>query len=423
MDHPVIIIVSLVLSALFSGIEIAFIASNKLRIELEKGRGLVAARILTNFTRNPSHVLGTVLLANNATLVIFSMAMAALLDPWIMRILPPDLDAEVIILLIQTLIATGIILLVAEFLPKTLFRLNPNMILNVFAIPLWIMYYFLYPIVFIFRVTSEFILKKIFRIDFHNEEKIFTPIDLDAYIKELSADEGKHEEVQQEIQMFQNVIDFRKVRIRECMVPRNEMIAIADDESPEELNRMFTKHGVSRIPVYHDSIDHITGYIHAFDMFSRPESLQTIVKPILFVPETMPAHVILNRFISERQNIAVVLDEFGGTAGMATMEDVMEEIFGEIEDEFDSGSMMEKVTGEEEFVFSARLEIDYLNDRYKLGLPVSDEYETLAGLIIHFHESIPEKGETIHIPGFRFEILSAGETRIDLVKLWIDKDD
>lgn len=423
MDHPAIIIVALVLSALFSGIEIAFIASNKLRIELEKGRGLVPARILSNFYRNPSHLLGTILLANNATLVIFSMAVAALLNPWIMRMLPPNLDAEFLVLLIQTLIATGIILLVAEFLPKALFRINPNMILNVFAVPLWIMYYLLYPIVFIFRVTSEFVLKKIFRIDFNKEEKIFTPIDLDAYIKELSADESKHEEVQQEIQMFQNVIDFRKVRIRECMVPRNEMIAISDDESPDELRRMFSKHGVSRIPVYHETIDHITGYIHAFDMFGRPDNLQGIVKPILFVPETMPAHVILNRFISERLSIAVVLDEFGGTAGMVTMEDVMEEIFGEIEDEFDSGKMLEKVLGEEEFLFSARLEIDYLNEKYRLALPVSDEYETLAGLIIHYHESIPEKGETIHIPGFRFEIMAASETRIDQVKLWIDRDD
>ena len=423
MNTTLVILVTLALSAWFSGMEIAFMASSRLKIELDKGKGLMAARILSSFSREPAHLLGTILLANNAALVIFSMAMAGILDPIILRVLPEQFHAGFLVLLIQTLIATLIILLVAEFLPKALFRINPNAILNLFALPLWLMYYLLYPIVYLFRITAEFILKKVFRVSFDKKEMIFTPIDLDAYVRELAAEENRHEEVQQEIQMFQNVIDFRKVKIRECMVPRNEMVAIEEDEPVAELRRMFSAQGVSRIPVYHETIDNITGYAHAFDIFRQPESIRSILKPILFVPETMPANIILSRFIRERKNIAVVLDEFGGTSGMVTMEDVIEEIFGEIEDEFDDVDRVEKMSGRGEYLFSARLEIDYLNDKYKLGLPVSEEYETLAGLIIQHHENIPAIGETILIPGFRFEILSATETRIEQVKLRIDKDD
>jgi CBS domain containing-hemolysin-like protein len=293
--------------------------------------------------------------------------------------------------------------------------------LNALSVPLWISYYLLYPLVYLIAGVAKLLLKRFFRIRFSNEETVFTPIDLDEYIREFTLPDDRVEEVQQEIQMFQNVIDFRKAKVRECMVPRTEIIAVGVDEPVEALKEEFILHGVSRIPVFEDSVDNITGYVHSFDMFRNPPDVRSIVKPIFYVPETMLANVVLTKFISERKNIAVVVDEFGGTSGLVTMEDVIEEIFGEIEDEFDAENLVEKKISDNEYVFSARLEIDALNERYHLGIPESDDYETLAGFIIHFHESIPERGEHIRIRPFLIEILQASESRIDLVKLHLEE--
>jgi CBS domain containing-hemolysin-like protein len=402
--------------------EIAFISSNKLKIELDKGKGMVSGRILSSFTREPSRLVGTLLLGNNIALVIYGIAMANALEPSIARWLSGFTNPEYLILLIQTIVATLLILLLGEFLPKTLFRMNANAFLNTFSLILWGMYYLLYPFVYLFSVTSEFILKVFFRMKFTNQEKVFTPIDLDEYIREFSPPDKREDEVQQEIQMFQNVIDFRKVKVRECMVPRTEIIAVDARDSIENLKKEFIQHGVSRIPVYEESIDNITGYIHSFDLFTYPQEIKKIIKPIIFVPETMLANVVLTRFIQDHKNIAVVLDEFGGTSGLVTMEDVIEEIFGEIEDEFDAEDLIEKKISEDEYVFSARLEIDYLNEKYRLSLPESDDYETLAGFIINFHESIPDPGEKIDVPPFVFEIIQATENRIELVKLRIKNE-
>lgn len=422
MNILLVILFMLVLSAFFSGMEIAYITSNKLKIELDKSKGLLPARILSGFYREPSHLIGTLLLGNNVALVIYGIAIANLLDPWLLSFLPAGLRHEFMILLLQTLIATLIILIFAEFLPKTLFRINPNAVLNFFAIPLWLIYYLLYPVVMVFTGASQFILKQFFNIGFARQEPVFTAIDLDQYIHELSRQEEHLEDVKQEIQMFQNVIGFRKVKLRETMLPRNEMIAVEEDEPVDELKTAFIKHGFSRIPVYSATIDNIIGYVHAFDMFRNPVDIKSMIKPILFIPETMPAKVTLTKFIRERQSIAVVVDEFGGTSGLVTMEDIMEEIFGEIEDEFDADAKVEKVIRPGEYIFSARLEIDYLNSNYKLDLPVAEEYETLAGLIIHYHESIPSQGETILVKPFRFNILQASEARIELVRLSIDEE-
>ncbi|NTV83194.1 MAG: HlyC/CorC family transporter, partial [Bacteroidales bacterium] len=257
---------------------------------------------------------------------------------------------------------------------------------------------------------------------FVKQVPVFNYVDFDQYINELAKNEEQIEDVQQEIQMVQNMIDFRKVKLRETMVPRTEIIAFGESESLDELKSVFIAHGFSRIPVYSETIDNIIGYVHSFDMFKNPRNLQSILKPILFIPETMPANVALTKFIRERKNIAVVVDEFGGTSGMVTMEDIMEEIFGEIEDEYDAEELTERVIQPGEFVFSARLEIDYLNDHYKLELPKSEDYKTLAGLIIHEHESIPSAGETILVKPFRFDILEAAEARIELVRLTIEED-
>lgn len=422
MNNTAAIIITLVFSAFFSGMEIAFITSNKLKIELDKGKGLLAARILSSFYRDPSRLIGALLLGNNIALVIYGIAMANVLEPFLGRAFPENLHSELLILILQTLLATLIILLLAEFLPKVLFRINANAIIKFFAVPLWIIYYLLYPLVYLFTGSSQFILQQLFKMKFTKQVQVFTYVDLDQYIRELARNEEQIEDVQQEIQMFQNMIDFRKVKLRETMVPRNEMVAVEDTESIDEVKNLFITHGFSRIPVFSETIDNIIGYIHSFDMFRNPGDIKSILKPILFIPETMPANAALTMFISERKNIAVVVDEFGGTSGMVTMEDIMEEIFGEIEDEFDEEEMIEKTIRPGEYIFSARLEINYLNDRYKMDLPGSEGYTTLAGLIIHYHESIPAAGETILIEPFRFDILQATDARIELVRMKIEEE-
>lgn len=422
MNNLAAIIITLFLSAFFSGMEIAFITSNKLKVELDKGKGLITARILSAFYHDPSRLLGTLLLGNNIALVIYGIAMANVLEPLFLSLLPVQLHAGLIVLLLQTIIATLIILFLAEFLPKVLFRINANAIITFFAIPLWLIYYFLYPVVYLFTGASQIVLQKIMKIRFTRQEQVFTIVDLDQYIEELAKNEEQLEDVQQEIQMFQNMIDFRKVKLRETMVPRNEMTAIGESEPVADLKNIFITQGLSRIPVYSETIDNIIGYVHSFDMFKNPDDIKSIIKPILYIPETMPANVALTKFIREKKNIAVVVDEFGGTSGMVTMEDIMEEIFGEIQDEFDAEEMVEKLVQPGEYIFSARLEIDYLNDKYKLGLPESDDYETLAGLIISEHQNIPAEGESIFIKPFRFDILEATDARIDLVRLTVEEE-
>jgi putative hemolysin len=422
MSNTAIIIITLILSAFFSGMEIAFITSNKLKIELDKSKGLLTARIMSAFYRDPSRLIGALLLGNNIALVIYGIAMANLLEPVLLAALPEQFNSGLMVLLLQTLIATLIILILAEFLPKILFRIYANTSIKFFAVLLWIIYYILYPLVYLFTGASQLILGKLLKLKLTRQEQVFTYVDLDQYIQELAKNEEQIEDVQQEIQMFQNMIDFRRVKLRETMVPRNEMTAVDESESIEALQAVFIDHGFSRIPVYSETIDNIIGYVHSFDMFKKPSDIKSIIKPILFIPETMPANVALTKFIRERKNIAVVVDEFGGTSGMVTMEDIMEEIFGEIEDEFDAGEMTERIIQPGEFVFSARLEIDYLNDKYKLELPESEDYTTLAGLIIHDHESIPDEGETILIKPFRFDILQATDARIELVRLTVERE-
>jgi putative hemolysin len=421
MNNTLIIILTIAFSAFFSGMEIAFLTSNKLKIELEKGRGLMSARILSGFYRMPSQLIGALLIGNNIALVIYGIAMSNVIEPVLDSAIPANFHSEILILLLQTIVATLVILIVGEFLPKALFRINPNRMMSLFSVPLWISYYLLYPLVYVFTGLSQFLLRQFMDIRFTKQEPVFTSIDLDQYIQELAKDEEKLEDVQQEIQMFQNVIDFRTVRLRETMVPRTEIVAIEENEPVAQLREAFIEHGLSRIPVYSETIDNITGYVHSFDLFSNPADIRSIRKPILFIPEAMPSNVALKKFIDDRQNIAIVVDEFGGTSGMVTMEDIMEEIFGEIEDEFDEPEMMEKEVRRGEYIFSARLEIDYLNDKYKLGLPESDEYETLAGLILHDHENIPAEGENIYIKPFRFEILKATEARIEQVRLTLEE--
>ncbi len=419
MTDLFIILIMLLLSAFFSGMEIAFITANKLKIEVDRNKGSFSARILSNFSKTPWKFISALLLGNNIALVIYGIVMARMLKPPIINILPLQFQSEFLILLIQTIVATLLILITAEFLPKILFRINANSTLRFFAIPAIIFYYLLFPITYLFISFSEFLLKRLLKLNFHHQNQMFTPIDVDNFLNEFSNDHSENNEIQQELQMFQNAIDFRDVKLRECMIPRTEIIAIEINTTIEELIKLFIATNLSKILIFENTIDIIIGYVHSHDMLKKPENINQVLKPIIIVPETMLANKLLSSFIEQRKNVAVVVDEFGGTSGMLTLEDVIEEIFGEINDEYDTEDHIEKIISENEYIFSGRLEIDYLNDKYQLLLPKTDDYETLAGLITHFHESIPNLNDEIIIGNFIFTILEASKTRIGKVNVRI----
>ncbi len=417
MNDWYIVLISLLFSAFFSGMEIAFVSSNKLRIELDKNKGLLSARILAHFIKNPSRILGTLLLGNNIALVIYGIAMAHILEPRIINMLGPEYSSESLILTLQTIVSTLIILITAEFLPKALFRLKPNNILKIFATPINLFYWIFYPFIHATVGISEYLIRKLFRIEMVNEEYAFSPVDLDHYIKELTPDKKEVAEVNQEIQMLQNAIEFKSVKLRECMVPRTEITALEENDSLDQLKKAFIESGHSKILIYRETIDNIIGFVHTSNVFANPPDIKSIVIPLPIFPETILADSVLNTFIKEHKSIAIVVDEFGGTSGIVTLEDIIEEIFGEIEDEYDKEELEEELLGENNYLFSARHEIDYLNEKYQLDLPSSEEYETLGGLVIQVHESIPAIDEEIIFKSFKFIIREATESRIDLVEL------
>ena len=420
MNNYVIIAITLASSAFFSGMEIAFVSSNKLRIELEKGKGLLSARLVSGFVHHPSRFIGAMLIGNNISLVIYGIAAAAILGPVLQISLPTPLASDSIILVFQTILSTLLILITAEFLPKILFRLNPNGLLNTFAMPVYLVYLILYPFMYFFLGLSELILRYIFGMKTGAVRYQFTAIDFDEYIRDFYNPAATQVDEATEMQMIQNVRDFHSTKVRECMVPRNEIIAVDDSIKIEELHSLFIETQHSKIPVYKQSIDNLTGYVHLYDLFGKPADISTVVRPIIIVPETIAASKVLDMMISQRKSVAVVVDEFGGTAGMVTVEDLIEEIFGEIEDEFDVEELLVKKISETEFILAGRLEIDYLNQEYLLILPQSDEYETLAGLILNHHQSIPEIREQIQIDRFTFTILEATGSRIDKVMMKIE---
>ena len=420
MNNWIIVVITLLLSGFFSGIEIAFISSNRLKIELDKSRGTFTGKLISFFIKNPSRFIGALLLGNNIALVIYGIAMTKILEPWLFEILPLDLQGDILILLTQTLIATGIILFTAEFIPKIVFRIQPNAILRFFAIPIAVFYIILFIFVWIYLGISKFILKYILRVKFKSEKYSFSFSDLHDYFTEFTGNgDTDHVEIQQEIQIFQNAIDFRNVKLRECMIPRTDIIALEDKDSIEDIRKLFVKTGHSKILIYTESIDNVIGYVHSYDLFHKPESINEVLRPIVIVPETMLANKVLSMLIKEHKSVAVVVDEFGGTSGMITMEDIIEEIFGEIEDEHDVEDAIDKQISETEFQFSGRMEIDYLNDKYEFNIPESEEYETLAGFILYHHESIPEIDEEIKIDKFTFIIQQAVENRIESVYMSI----
>jgi len=410
------IILSLLFSAFFSGMEIAFIASNKLHIELMKKRGELNARVLSKFLEKPSRFIATMLIGNNIALVVYGIEMAKTLEPHIKNQLT---NSDSLVLLLQTIISTLIVLVTAEFIPKVLFSINANRFVRLFAIPATISYYGLYFFVNLVVSISDFLLVKIMRLKQIDQKRVFGRVDLQQYIEEHARDIKDKNQIETEIQIFQNALTFSKVKARECMVPRNEIIAMEIDEDIRKLKNKFVKTGLSKILIYKDNIDQIIGYTHSYELFKKPKKIKSILLPIALVSETMTANEILNLFIKERKSIALVIDEFGGTSGLITIEDIIEEIFGEIQDEHDLIDHKEVRISDNQFIFSGRHEIDYLNEKYNLNLPNSNDYETLSGFIVNYCESIPKLNQKIKVGSFIFEILEVNQTRVEIVKLFL----
>ena len=417
MNDLFIILAMLALSAFFSGMEIAFVAANKLRMELDKSKNTMTSRIINIFTNNPGHYISTMLVGNNIALVIYGIMMAKILKPsieiWI--------ESGLLVLTIQTLFSTLLILFTAEFLPKTLIRLNPNFSLNLLAVPVMFFYVIFYPITVVTMMFSKNIISRVLNTDITEEEEshAFGKIDLDHLVQEGQEGQSALDEDEHNMKLFRNALDFSNVKLRECFVPRTEIEAMEIGGEINELTQRFIETGYSRIMIYKESIDNIIGYVHSSVLFRNPQSIKAALSRVIIVPETMAAHKLLNLFTREQKSVAVVVDEFGGTSGMVTIEDIMEEIFGEIEDEHDSFDLIEEQLSDTEFIFSGRIEIDYLNEKYKLDIPESDDFETLNGFIIFNHESIPNSNEIIRIEEFRIQIIEVSNTRIDKVKLTI----
>jgi len=417
-DSWLIIFISIIFSALFSGMEIAFVSANKLKIELDAKQGSYPAKIIRNFLSRPKLFIATMLVGNNLALVIYGIETGELLSQMLFSTDAWENYAQpYVALTVQTVISTAVILVTAEFLPKSLFRMNPNGWLKGLAFPLTAVFLVLFIPASIINLISKGFLKLFLGADISNEQQNFGTVDLDHYLQEITSRMTPDQDLEHEIQILQNALDFSHLKARDCLIPRNEIIAMSIEDDIESLRRKFIETGLSKMVIYRDNIDNIIGYVHIRDAFKKPENLKKILMPAFIVPEPMAANEVLESFIKKKRNLAVVVDEYGGTSGILTIEDVVEEIFGEIEDEHDKEELIEKQLSETEFQFSARLEIDYLNEEYDLKLPESDDYDTLGGLIIHHLEDIPSQNETVIIGAYQFKMRKVAETHIDLVDL------
>jgi putative hemolysin len=408
-----VILIAILCSAFFSGIEIAFLTSNKLRVELESNQGFFPAKIISFFMRNPQRFIAATLVGNNTTLVIYGIYTTAILEPFFHQYI----QSQFSVLILSVIISTFIIVVTAEFIPKALFSINPNAMLNFLAIPFAVIYFILFPIVYITLAFAESLLKYGFRINVQQSAVTFGRIDLDNYVKQFTASNAHRNDFDHEIQIFQNALEFGSVKARECMIPRPELIGMEVNEAIADLQNMFAETHLSKILIYDGTIDNIIGYVHSSEMFKRPKTIREVLLPISIVPETMHAREILTLLKQQRRSVAIVVDEFGGTAGMLTIEDVMEEIFGEIDDEHDKQDLIDKKISDTEFLLSGRLEVDYINNKYQLELPIGEEYETLAGLILQYHGSVPQLNEVIELHPFSFTIKQVAGNKIDLLEL------
>jgi putative hemolysin len=406
------ILISLLLIGFFSGVEIAFVSASKLNFELKRKQGSYAGKVLSRFMENPATFIGTSLVGVNVCLVIYGLLMTELSDHLFEAI---GLYNEYFRLFLDTLFATIVVLVIGEFIPKAVFRAKPEAILTFLTLPIQLFYFLFYPIAKLFVRISEFILKYIFNVRIAENKQVYSRVDLEQFVKQMrTGQDGEEEDVNTEL--FENALNLSQVKIRECLIPRNEIEAVTIETSLEKVKNLFLETKLSKIIVYENNIDTVIGYLHHLDFLRSPTSIKSILHKIPTVPETMNAVDLLNQFTKEHKSIAWVIDEFGGTAGIVTMEDILEEIFGEIHDEYDVEEYVENQISSNEYIFSGRLEIDYLNEKYDLNLPEEDA-ETLSGYIIANHESIPKQKEKIIIGDYEFDMLVAGETRIDMVKV------
>jgi len=427
-SETLIIILSLLFSAFFSGMEIAYVSSNKIHIEIEKKQGGLLSLLLTKITAKPSKFIATMLIGNNIALVVYGLYMGDVLVTWFSEYLPTDSSLlyylfNELSLLTQTIISTLIILITAEFLPKVFFQIYANLLLKLLALPAYI-FYLLFSVFSSFVIwISDFVLKTFFKTKGDEVQLVFTKVELGHYISEQMQSVEADDEVDSEIIIFQNALEFSEVKAREAMVPRTELTAIEIHDTIKNLSTLFTQTGHSKIVVYNNTIDDILGYVHAFDLFKNPKNIKSMLMPVEFVPETMLAKDILSVLSKKHKSLAVVLDEYGGTSGILTVEDIVEELFGEIEDEHDSVALIEEQIDQHSFLLSARLEVDYVNETYKLQLPEHENYETLGGLIVHHTQEIPEQNQQIKIDHFLFTIEEVSNTKIELIALKIQYED
>ena len=417
-----VILICLILSAFFSGMEIAFVSANRIYLEIEKQQSGLNAKFLNFITQNPSRFIATMLVGNNIALVIYGIFMG---DRILQLFFPETVmngTLSLRIVFLQTILSTVVILLTAEFLPKVFFQRFSNFFIKIFAFPTSIFYALFAPITSMIIRMSDYILIKFFNTEKDQIQLTFSKVELGNYIEEQLESTKDIDNVDAEIQIFQNALDFSEVKAREAMVPRTEIVAIESATSPAEIKKIFTSSGLSKIPVFDESIDDIKGYVHVFEMFKNPSNLSKILLPVAFVPETMKISEVLKILTKQRKSIAVVLDEYGGTSGIITVEDIIEELFGEIEDEHDQIALFEKKIQQGVYEFSARLEVDYINLNYDLELPENEFYETLGGLIVYLREEIPAKGTIVELENYELEIKEVSSTKIERVILKIKKD-
>lgn len=409
-------------SAFFSGIEIAFISANKLQIEVQAKNGGWADRVLSSFLKTQSGFLGTTLIGNNIALVVYGIFMAKAIDPWLDKALPAILNQPISHLVLQTLISTTIVLFTAEFLPKSLFMLEPNRILKWLALPMLLIYYVIWPLTMVVTWVSKMLIVYVFRLSYNEAKPVYGLADLNTYIKNLvnqnDSSIGTDDLPDVDEEIFTNAIEFKNLRIRDCMIPRTEIVAIDITDKIEDLVDSLIESGHSKVLVFENNIDNVLGYCHAHELFKKPEGIKQIMAPIIIVPETMRAQELMVKFITDKKGIAVVVDEYGGTSGLVCLEDLIEEIVGEIHDEHDVEALIEEKTHENIYTLSARHEIEYLNDKYRWGLP-QGEYETLGGLILSIIGDIPSTGQIIDFSPFSAQIIEMEEKRIISIRLEI----
>ena len=407
------ILVTMVFSAFFSGMEIAFVSSNRMLAEMDREKNGISQKCIAIFYRNPNNFVSTMLVGNNIALVVYGILIAKLFDATIFKGCPAAFTVPA-----DTILSTIIVLFTGEFLPKTLFKNLPNKLLTIFAVPAYLCYIILWPISKFASLLARVLLRIVgIRMDKVKDDEMFSKVDLD-YLVQSSIDNASDEEsINEEVKIFQNALDFSETKVRDCMVPRTEIEAVDENCSANELNQKFIESGHSKIVVYHEDIDHIIGYIHSSEMFRKPDDWRNEIRNMPFVPETMSAHKMMQIFLQQKKSLGVVVDEFGGTSGIVSLEDIVEEIFGEIEDEHDNSKYVAKKVGENEYILSARLEIDKVNEMFGLQLPESDEYMTIGGLILHDYQSFPKLNEIVNIGPFQFKIIKNTMTKIELVKL------